>query len=70
MPGNAIYTTNAHGLDVWQANTGNHLWSYRAAGTVADYAGIAVHGGVAYFGGADGRVYAVVGLSIMTTRPS
>jgi outer membrane protein assembly factor BamB len=62
-PGNAVYTTNAHGLDVWQANTGNHLWSYRTAGTVSDYAGIAVQGGVAYFGGSDGRVYAVVAQS-------
>jgi outer membrane protein assembly factor BamB len=57
-PGNVIYTGNNHGLlDAWQASTGNHLWSYHAAGTFD--AGISVHGGVAYFGGSDRRVYAV-----------
>jgi len=57
-PSNVVYTSNSHGmLDAWQADTGNHLWSYH--GVAAVYSGITLNGGVAYFGGADRRVYAV-----------
>jgi len=57
-PGNVVYTSKADGmLDAWQADTGNHLWSYR--GAAAPNSGIALSGGIAYFGGNDGRVYAV-----------
>jgi outer membrane protein assembly factor BamB len=57
-PGNVVYSTNDYGvLDAWQANTGNHLWSYRASG--ASSAGVLVQDGIAYFGCADRRVYAV-----------
>jgi outer membrane protein assembly factor BamB len=53
-----VYRGNAAGtLDVWQADTGNHLGSYRAAGIL--YSDITVEGGIAYFGGSDRRVHAV-----------
>ena len=57
-PGNVVYTGNSGGVfDAWQANTGNHLWSYRAAGILRS--NIVVDDGIAYFGGTDRRVYAV-----------
>jgi outer membrane protein assembly factor BamB len=57
-PGNAVYTITADGaLDAWQADTGNHLWSQR--GAAAPSTGIALDGGVAYFGSNDNHVYAV-----------
>jgi outer membrane protein assembly factor BamB len=57
-PGNVIYSTNDYKvLDAWQASTGNHLWSYRAPGAVNS--GVQVLDGIAYFGSADRRVYAV-----------
>jgi len=56
--GNAIYTGNNAGvLDAWQVTTGNHLWSYRAAGALDG--NIAVAGGIAYVGSSNHRVYAV-----------
>jgi outer membrane protein assembly factor BamB len=56
--GNVIYTGNGIGvLDAWQVTTGNHLWSYRAAGSLSG--NIAVAGGIAYAGSSNGRVYAV-----------
>jgi len=61
-PGNVIYSGNGRGvLDVWQADTGNHLWSYRAAGMLNS--DVVVSGGAAYFGGTDRRVYAVAAQS-------
>jgi outer membrane protein assembly factor BamB len=56
--GNAIYTGNNAGvLDAWQVTTGNHLWSYRAAGALDG--NIAVADGIAYVGSSNHRVYAV-----------
>jgi outer membrane protein assembly factor BamB len=62
-PGNnVVYTGNYNGtLDAWQADTGNHQWSYRAGGAVNS--DILLQGGVAYFGCADKRVYAVAARS-------
>jgi outer membrane protein assembly factor BamB len=61
-PNNAIYTSSGTGaFDAWQADTGNHLWTYRAAGTLDTL--IVLHGGVAYFGSTDHRIYAVVAQS-------
>jgi outer membrane protein assembly factor BamB len=57
-PGIAVYTGSSNGvLDAWQADTGNHLWSYRGAGAIGSY--ILVQDSVAYFGGTDKRIYAV-----------
>jgi outer membrane protein assembly factor BamB len=58
-PGNnVVYTGNNTGvLDAWQADTGNHLWSYRAGGAFSS--DIFIQDGIAYFGGADQRIYAV-----------
>jgi outer membrane protein assembly factor BamB len=56
--GNAVYTGNNVGVvDAWQVTTGNHLWSYRAAGALNG--NIAVAGGIAYAGSSNHRVYAV-----------
>jgi outer membrane protein assembly factor BamB len=56
--GNVIYTGNNVGvLDAWQVTTGNHLWSYRAAGALDG--NIAVADGIAYVGCGNHRVYAV-----------
>jgi outer membrane protein assembly factor BamB len=56
--GNMIYTGNNVGVvDAWQVTTGNHLWSYRAAGALNG--NIAVAGGIAYVGSSNHRVYAV-----------
>jgi outer membrane protein assembly factor BamB len=57
-PGNVVYSTNTYDvLDAWQADTGNHLWSYRGSGTTG--AAVQIQDGIAYFGGTDRRVYAV-----------
>jgi outer membrane protein assembly factor BamB/predicted Ser/Thr protein kinase len=57
-PGNVVYTGNSHGvIDGWQADTGNHLWSYRAPKPFSSV--IKVTDGVAYFGCTDHRAYAV-----------
>jgi outer membrane protein assembly factor BamB len=58
-PGNnVVYTGNNSGvLDAWQADTGNHLWSYRAGGAFSS--DILFQDGIAYFGGTDQRIYAV-----------
>jgi outer membrane protein assembly factor BamB len=55
---NAVYTGSKTGvLDAWQADTGNHLWSYQAGGSIDSL--VWVEGGVAYFGSTNKRVYAV-----------
>jgi outer membrane protein assembly factor BamB len=58
-PGNnVVYTGNNTGvLDAWQADTGNHQWSYRAAGAITS--SIQVQDGIAYFGDAGRRIHAV-----------
>jgi outer membrane protein assembly factor BamB len=57
--GNVVYSGSNNGvLDAWQANTGNHLWSYRgSAEPIAS--NMVVAGGVVYYGSNDHRVYAV-----------
>jgi eukaryotic-like serine/threonine-protein kinase len=61
--GSVVYTGSNNGvLDAWQASTGNHLWSYRAApGPVNNFiaCNMVVAGGVVYFGSNDHYVYAV-----------
>jgi outer membrane protein assembly factor BamB/predicted Ser/Thr protein kinase len=56
--GNAVYTANSHGvIDAWQADTGNHLGSYRAAAPFSSVPKLA--DGIAYFGCTNQRIYAV-----------
>jgi outer membrane protein assembly factor BamB len=56
--GNVVYTGSANGvLGAWQADTGNHLWSYQASAAVNS--GLVINDGIAYFGCTDQRVYAV-----------
>jgi outer membrane protein assembly factor BamB len=58
IAGGVVYTgSNLGVLEARQAGTGHRLWSYRATDTFAD--GLAVTGGVVYFGCADAHVYAV-----------
>jgi outer membrane protein assembly factor BamB len=62
IPGKLICTGTSNGvLDAWQADTGNHLWSYRAGGAFSS--AIFIQDGIAYFGGTDQRIYAVAGHS-------
>jgi outer membrane protein assembly factor BamB/predicted Ser/Thr protein kinase len=57
-PGDMVYTANSHGvIDGWQADTGNHLWSYHAPKPFSSV--LKVNDGVAYFGCTDNRAYAV-----------
>jgi outer membrane protein assembly factor BamB len=58
--GPVVYSGSNNGvLDAWQASTGNHLWSYRGAGTRAIVSNLVVAGGVAYFAADDRSVHAV-----------
>jgi outer membrane protein assembly factor BamB len=55
---NVVYTGSKTGvLDAWQADTGNHVWSYQAGGSVDSL--VWVQDGVAYFGSTNKRIYAV-----------
>jgi serine/threonine protein kinase/outer membrane protein assembly factor BamB len=54
-----VYSGSNNGvLDAWEANTGNHLWSYSGS-TQAIAANMTVSGGVVYYGSNDHHVYAV-----------
>ena len=63
VTGNVVYSGSNNGvLDAWQANTGNHVWSYGAAPGPVDNAiasNLVVAGGAVYFGSNNHYVYAV-----------